>query len=174
MKKVEVVPPNPNWEIDFQKESQQIANIFGENAIAIHHIGSTSIPGIYAKPVIDLLVEVKEITKVDEKNAEMESFGYTIMGEFGIVGRRYFRKDNSVGIRTHHVHVFEVGSTEVKRHLAFRDYLIAHPEDAQKYSVLKQELAAKYPHDIEAYMDGKDSFIKEMEKKAVEWFGERG
>ncbi|KKD37558.1 GrpB family protein [Limnoraphis robusta] len=173
MRKVEVVPPNPNGQEDFQKESQQIANIFGENAIAIHHIGSTSIPRIYAKPIIDLLVEVKEITKVDEKNDEMQSFGYTIMGEFGIVGRRYFRKDNLAGIRTHHVHVFEVGSTEVKRHLAFRDYLIAHPEDAQKYSLLKQELAAKYPHDIEAYMDGKDSFIKEMEKKAIEWFGER-
>ncbi|MGB3193363.1 MAG: GrpB family protein [Limnoraphis sp.] len=168
MRKVEVVPPNPNWKQDFQKESQQIANIFGENLIDIHHIGSTSIPDIYAKPIIDLLVVVKDITKVDEKNAEMESFGYTIMGELGIIGRRYFRKDNSAGIRTHHVHVFAVGSTEIKRHLAFRDYLITHLEEAQQYSVLKQELAAKYPDNIEGYMDGKDSFIKEVEKKAIE------
>lgn len=169
MRKVEVVPHDPTWRNQFEAESKQIANAFDENVVAIHHIGSTSVPNIHAKPIIDLLVEVQNITQVDAQNSAMESLGYTVMGAFGIPGRRYFRKDNSDNIRTHHVHVFEVGSPHVERHLVFRDYLIAHPEDAQRYSELKRELATKYPTDIEQYMDGKDGLIKELEQKATQW-----
>lgn len=91
------------------------------------------------------------------------------MGEFGIPGRRYFRKDNQDGDRTHHLHIFEAGSAEVVRHLTFRDYMIAHPQDAQKYSELKHELAKKHPQNIDGYMDGKDGFIKAMDEKADQW-----
>lgn len=157
------------WREAFAKESKQVAVAMGENVVAIHHIGSMAIPSIYAKPIIDLLVEVKKITKVDEQNAVMETLDYEAMGELGIPGRRYFRKHNAAGVRTHHIHAFEAGSVEVKRHLAFRDYMIAHPEDAQKYSELKRVLAKKYPQDIYGYMDGKDGFIREMERKALEW-----
>jgi GrpB-like predicted nucleotidyltransferase (UPF0157 family) len=141
----------------------------GENVVAVHHIGSTSILDIYAKPIIDLLVEVKDISKVDGQNSSMELLNYAVMGEFGIPGRRYFRKNDQEGIRTHHVHTFQVGSEQVERHLAFRDYMIAHPEDAQRYSELKRKLARKYPTNIDGYMDGKDEFIKEMDKKAAQW-----
>jgi GrpB-like predicted nucleotidyltransferase (UPF0157 family) len=99
----------------------------------------------------------------------MESLGYEVMGEFGIPGRRYFRKHNKEAIRTHQIHAFESGSMEVERHLAFRDYLIAHPEDAHKYSELKKELAEKHPHGPDEYMDGKDSFIKEIDRRAARW-----
>ncbi len=126
MRKVEVVEHNREWQDLFAIESVCVARALGQNAIAIHHIGSTAIPNIYAKPIIDLLVEVKDINEVDLHNSFMESFDYQRMGEFGIIGRRYFRKDNSWGIRTHHVHVFEVNSPEIQRHLAFRDYMIAH------------------------------------------------
>ena len=71
--------------------------------------------------------------------------------------------------RTHHVHIFQAGSSEISRHLAFRDYMIAHPEEARKYSELKQKLAIQYKGDIDGYCDGKDAFVKEMEKKAVQW-----
>jgi GrpB-like predicted nucleotidyltransferase (UPF0157 family) len=91
------------------------------------------------------------------------------MGEFGIPGRRYFRKSDAAGIRTHHVHTFQVGSPEIERHLVFRDYMIAHPDDAQNYSELKHLLAKQYPNDIDGYMDGKDEFIKEMDRKAAAW-----
>ena len=91
------------------------------------------------------------------------------MGEFGIAGRRYFRKDNQEGVRTHHIHAFTVDSDQVKRHLAFRDYMMAHPVDAQRYSELKRRLAKKYPTNIDGYMDGKDGFIREIDKKAEEW-----
>ncbi|HEY9669805.1 MAG TPA: GrpB family protein [Coleofasciculaceae cyanobacterium] len=169
MRKVEVVPHNPKWRDAFEAESTYITDVLSENLVSIHHIGSTAIPSIYAKPIIDVLVVVKDITKVDEHSSVMRSLGYEVMGEYGIPGRRYFRKDNQAGIRTHHIHTFEVGSPQIKRHLAFRDYLITHPEDAQRYSKLKRELAEQHPHNIDGYMDGKDSFIQEIDKKAARW-----
>jgi GrpB-like predicted nucleotidyltransferase (UPF0157 family) len=168
-RKVAVVPHDRHWQSLFADESQQLAIAFGDNAIAIYHIGSTSIETIYAKPIIDILIEVGDIAKVDDLHDSIESLGYLAMGEFGIAGRRFFRKDNGNDIRTHHVHTFEVGSAQVIRHLAFRDYLRSHPEDAQQYSNLKQQLAQKYPDDIESYIDGKDAFIKEIDRKATVW-----
>lgn len=167
-RKVEVVPHDPQWRVSFLEESKQIALAMGENVVTIHHIGSTAIPNIYAKPIVDFLIEVKDLAKVDDRNPAMTAIGYEAMGEFGIAGRRFFRK-NMAGKRTHHLHAFEAESPEVKRHLAFRDYTIAHPEVAQKYSELKRELAKKYPEDIESYMNGKNGFIKQVEKKALEW-----
>jgi GrpB-like predicted nucleotidyltransferase (UPF0157 family) len=99
----------------------------------------------------------------------MESLGYEVKGEFGIPGRRYFRKDNQEGVRTHQIHAFETGSAEVERHLAFRDYMIANPEDAQRYSDLKRKLAEEHPQSMDEYMDGKDDFIKETDRRAAQW-----
>ncbi|MEH2332077.1 GrpB family protein [Nostoc sp.] len=168
--KVEVVPYNPIWRGKFDDESKYVALTLGENVVAIHHIGSTAIPYIYAKPIIDLLVEVENITKVDDHSLGMEALGYEVMGEFGIPGRRFFRKENETGTRTHHVHTFTASSPQVERHLAFRDYMIAHPEDAHKYSELKRKLAKQYTNDMIRYMDGKDGFIKEMQNKALVWW----
>jgi GrpB-like predicted nucleotidyltransferase (UPF0157 family) len=153
----------------FEVESKSVADALGGNVVAVHHIGSTAIPSIYAKPIIDLLIEVKDIIEVDRQNLAMESLGYEVMGELGIPSRRFFRKDNQESVRTHHIHTFEIASAQVERHLAFRDYMLAHPEDAQKYSELKRELARKYPQNIDRYMDGKDVFIKEMDNKAAQW-----
>jgi GrpB-like predicted nucleotidyltransferase (UPF0157 family) len=169
MRKVEVVPHNPGWRDAFEAEAKHVAAALGENVVAIHHIGSTAIPDIYAKPVLDLLVEVRDITEVDGQSPAMESRGYEVMGEYGIPGRRYFRKDNQEGVRTHNIHAFETGSAEVERHLAFRDFMIAHPGDAQRYSELKRRLAEEYPQSIDRYMDGKDGFIKEMDRRAARW-----
>jgi GrpB-like predicted nucleotidyltransferase (UPF0157 family) len=169
LRKVEVVPHNPNWLNLFEIESKQIAIALGENVIKVHHIGSTSIETIYAKPIIDILVEVSSITKVDEQNSLMQSLGYQCMGEFGIKNRRFFLKDDLTGIRTHHIHVFEVNSDQVVRHLTFKDYLNVHLEQAQAYSILKQSLAEKYPDDIDRYVAGKSGFIQEIDRKAAEW-----
>jgi GrpB-like predicted nucleotidyltransferase (UPF0157 family) len=169
MSKVEVVPHNPLWRDAFEEEAKHVAAALGDTVAAIHHIGSTAIPKIYAKPVVDLLVEVRDITEVDGRSSAMASFGYDVMGEYGIPGRRYFRKDNQEGIRTHHIHAFEAGSAEVTRHLAFRDYMIAHPEDAQRYSELKRKLAKEHPQSIDRYMDGKEGFIKEIDRRAAQW-----
>ncbi|NMF85843.1 GrpB family protein [Nodosilinea sp. P-1105] len=170
MRHVTVVPPDPAWSRSFETESKLLSQALGtNNVVAIHHIGSTAIPHIYAKPVIDVLVEVQAIAEVDTCNGAMAELGYAALGEYGLIGRRYFRKDNAQGDRTHHVHVFQAGSSEVSRHLAFRDYLMVHPDAAQQYSDLKRTLATHYPNDIDGYMDGKDAFVKTLEKQALIW-----
>lgn len=169
MRKVEVVPYDSKWREAFEVESKLVTDALGENVIAIHHIGSTAIPGIYAKPIIDLLVEVKDIVKVDGQTLSMELLSYEVMGEYGIPGRRYFRKSSQEGVRTHHVHTFKVGSEHVECHLAFRDYMIARPEDAQSYSELKRGLAREHSTNIDRYVNGKEEFVKEMNQKAVQW-----
>jgi GrpB-like predicted nucleotidyltransferase (UPF0157 family) len=168
-RKVIVVPHDLSWQRAFLDESQHLASALGDNMVNIYHIGSTSIPTIYAKPIIDILIAVKDLAKVDDLIISIEALGYIGMGEFGITGRRFFKKDNSEGIRTHHIHTFETGSPQIDRHLAFRDYLISHPETALEYSELKQQLAQKYPTDIESYMDGKAEFIGEIDEKAARW-----
>lgn len=165
MRKVVVVPHDPKWREIFEHEEKCLSHVLGENVVAIYHIGSTAIPGIYAKPIIDILVEVKDIASVDDP-LPMVSLGYEAIGEFGIANRLYFRKESSQK-RTHHVHIFEAGSAQVARHLAFRDYMIAHPEEAEEYSELKRTLARDHSTDIEKYMDGKDEFIKAIDEKAA-------
>lgn len=174
MKTVKVVPYVPEWRDAFEVESTSIAGALGDNVVDVHHIGSTAIPGIYAKPIIDVLVEVKDLVKVDAQNLAMQAIGYDAKGEYGIPQRRYFRKNSSdkngsEGRRTHHLHIYEVGSHQVARHLAFRDYMIAHPETAQKYSGLKRKLAREHSTNRAKYIDGKDGFIKAIDRKALQW-----
>jgi len=168
-KRVEVVSHDPAWRREFEIEAKEIRRVLEDNLVAIHHIGSTAIPGIHAKPVIDFLVEVEDLVRLDDQTRKMIDLGYEAMGEFGIPGRRYFRKDSSPGTRTHNIHSFKTGSPGLDRHLAFRDYLIAHTLEAEEYSALKRKLAAEFPNDIEGYMDGKDAYIKRIEAKAIEW-----
>ncbi len=136
---------------------------------AVHHIGSTAVPGLRAKPVVDMLAEVADLACLDGQNDRLEALGYEVMGEFGMSGRRYFRKNNPEGGRTHQLHVFEAGSPQVRRHLDFRDFLRAHPEHALAYAHLKSELAERFPWDISAYTDGKDLFIRDMDARASAW-----
>ncbi|MGN1386985.1 MAG: GrpB family protein [Bacillus sp. (in: firmicutes)] len=167
MRKVEVVPHREEWAELFIEESEKLKEVYGDEIIDIYHIGSTSIPTIHAKPVIDLMVEVADIERIDGYNEQMKQLNYEALGENGIPNRRFFMKggDN----RTHHVHIFEKGDAEIERHLAFRDYMMAHPEEAQEYSRLKQELAKRFPENMDEYIAGKDSFIKFIDRKAAEW-----
>ena len=167
---VRVIPHDPNWQYAFNIEASRITQALGEPAVTTHHIGSTAIPGIVAKPVIDILLEVERIERLDQQVTTMQGLGYDALGEYGIPGRRYFRKNDHNGTRTHHVHGFLAGSDEAMRHVAFRAYMVAHPSEAQAYGVLKAQLASLHSDDIEAYMDGKDSFIKERERLALEWW----
>ena len=166
--KIYMVPHDPQWRQEFQQETEKIAAALGGAVVAVHHIGSTAIPTIYAKPIIDMLLVVNDIQALDEKQTNMEALGYESLGEFGIPGRRYFRRDNALGDRTHQIHAFESDSPQITRHLAFRDYMIDNPDTAQEYSDLKRELAAKYPNDSEAYMDGKDEFIQEIDRRTAQ------
>jgi GrpB-like predicted nucleotidyltransferase (UPF0157 family) len=167
-RRIKVVPYDPKWPGLFEREAEEITSVFGGEVVAIHHIGSTAIPHVSAKPIIDVLVEVQDIEKVDCFNEAMINRGYQPRGEFGIPGRRYFIKGCDA-TRTHHLHIFQTGHPSIERHLNFRDYMIAHPEEAQAYSHLKEELAQRFPDDIESYMAGKDGLIKETERKARTW-----
>jgi GrpB-like predicted nucleotidyltransferase (UPF0157 family) len=171
MNEVEVVPHDPRWRDAFHAEAKRVAAALGAGVVAIHHVGSTAIPGIHAKPVIDLLVEVTDLAGVDARAPAMASLGYEAMGEYGIPGRRYFRRDDGEGTRTHNLHAFRAGSAEVERHLAFRDYMTAHPAEARDYGDLKRKLAAEHPRSMDGYMDGKDGFIREMDRRAARWRG---
>lgn len=166
---IRVVRHDPGWSARFDAEAGRIAAAVGEVAVRIHHIGSTAIPQTKAKPIIDLLLEVASLGALDQKAPMLEALGYEAMGEFGIPGRRYFRRDDSSGTRTHQVHAFEAGVPDVVRHVAFRDYMRAHPLVAEEYGVLKERLAHAHPHDMAAYMDGKDAFVKEHERRALLW-----
>ena len=167
--KVVVEPYDPRWVGMFGMESAMVGRALGSNMVAIHHIGSTTIRTIHAKPIIDMLVEVANLDAVDAHNRAMEALGYEAMGEFGIAGRRYFRKDDDAGVRTHHVHTFATGCPHIERHLAFRDFMLEHPDWARRYSDLKRNLARAHPDDIQSYMDGKDAFIKDIDIRAATW-----
>lgn len=166
-RKVEVVSYRPEWKDKFSNEKQQLEGLYGIEAIHIHHIGSTSIPGISAKPIIDILLEVKNLSSAGRYEYGMRNLGYEPKGENGIPGRRYFQKGGRK--RTHHVHMYESGHPDIRRHLLFRDYLISHPDRAEEYAELKMTLAKRFPFHIKGYVEGKDSWIKETERLAEEW-----
>ena len=170
MRKVEVFSDSENWKWMFTEEARKLKAIFGDEIVNIHHIGSTSVPELKAKPIIDILPVVRDIHIVDEFTYEMRKIGYDPKGENGIPERRYFQKggDN----RTHHVHIYQLGSYEIKRHLAFRDYLLFHPEVKKCYGQLKEQLVEKFPYAIESYINGKEQLVKEIEVKALEWYKE--
>ena len=168
---IRVVPYDALWPAEYEAEAKRIRDAVGEVAVALHHIGSTAVRGLSAKPIIDILLEASDLAELDARSPRMEALGYEAKGEFGIRGRRYFRRDNELGIRTHQVHAFDVNSEQLDRHLAFRDYLISHPEVAEAYGDLKRGLATRFPTDINAYMEGKDSFVKHYEAEALAWRG---
>ena len=165
---IEVVAYNPQWPARFAQEKNLILGVLSAaNIVDIHHIGSTSVEGLSAKPIIDILLEVHSLEALDAESGQMQNLGYRVKGEFGIPGRRYFHKGSNQ--RSHHVHAFMTGSSEVQRHLAFRDYLREFPHIRDQYGQLKLEAASLHSDNIEQYMDHKNSFIKHHQQLAMEW-----
>lgn len=172
MRRTEIVPWTEKWFDLYRKEEVLLRSIFLNELLEIHHIGSTSVPQIgFAKPIIDILIVVKDIMKVDEYNEQMIHNGYVPRGEQGIVGRRYFPKGGDH--RTHHVHIYEVGNINIERHLNFKEYLMNHPDEAKKYGELKLHLAKQSPDNVRVYQAGKEAFCTEIVKKAMKWASER-
>ncbi|HEY4670198.1 MAG TPA: GrpB family protein [Tepidiformaceae bacterium] len=155
---IEVVDYDPEWPALFEAEAERIRAACGRVVVEIEHIGSTSVPGLAAKPIIDIMPGVEDIAGARARlEAGMRGLGYESLGEYGIPGRLYFRK----GVpRSHHVHVFEVGKPEWRKHLLFRDYLRAHGEAVEEYAAMKRRLAARHRTAREAYTDAKSPFIQ--------------
>ena len=169
MRTIEVVDYRPEWEKMFQEEAKKIQKILGKNCIAIYHIGSTSVKGLAAKPIIDIMPVVRDISLVDAHDPEFRALGYDCRGEFGIPGRRYLRKGGDE--RTHQIHIFQADDQHnIRRHLAVRDYLRSHEAARAAYAELKKKLAQRFPYDIEGYCDGKEEFVQRMEALALDWY----
>ncbi len=161
LRKVELTLPNPEWPSLYEEAVQEIQTILQDNLSSIHHIGSTAIPNIYAKPIVDVLPVVKDLNLVDALNPAFIALGYQCMGEYGIPGRRFYWKSKEK--RTHNVHLFAEGSAQIERHLAFKQFMQEHPDDAQAYSIIKCCLAEVFPYDIDNYVHGKSSFVQRID-----------
>ena len=162
---IQLVEHNPHWKEQFEAEAKLIKKVFGSEMVALYHIGSTAIPGIKAKPIIDILGEVKDIQEVPSFNIPMSRIGYQAKGEMGITGRQYFRKGKGI-LHTHHLHIFQTGHPEIRRHLAFVDFLKNHPSEAQAYGQLKEKLVQEFREKPEEYTSAKTNFIKAIDERA--------
>lgn len=154
---VTVADYDPRWPVLFQEERARIAEALGELALAIEHVGSTAVPGLAAKPVIDIMIGVRELAAGERCVAALEDLGYEYRGDGGIPDRHYFRRGAP---RTHHIHLVAFGGDFWDRHIRFRDLLRERPDVAEQYAALKRQLAAQYRTDRLAYTEAKTPFIE--------------
>jgi GrpB-like predicted nucleotidyltransferase (UPF0157 family) len=154
---------DPRWPQMFEEEKVRILKAVRGLDVTVEHVGSTSVLGLAAKPIIDIMALVPEPATGEKSVAPLTAIGYEYRGELGIPGRFYFNK----GVpSTHHLHMYPFGHPEIERHLLFRDYLRAQPDAAREYAELKRALAEKYRDDREAYTEAKTEFIHATEAKA--------
>ena len=163
--KVDLSAPDSLWSAEFEQSKTLLSSIFGQNLLDIQHVGSTSIRGISAKPILDIGVVLKDLEKLDI--AAMEHSGYRYMGPRNPAASRhlffkYADSDQHDDIALEHVHCYGPDDSDFKILVGFRDYLNEHPDIAAEYDALKKDLAAKYPDDRFAYSDGKRSFIERI------------
>ena len=167
---------DPNWPTLFEQERTRIENALGSFALAIEHVGSTAVPGLPSKPIIDLLIGVSSLEEAQERCIEpMEALGYNFIPEYAswLPGELFFRK-GPPGPWTHHVHLMEPFCPRWEALLVFRDYLRAHPEAARAYAAIKRALAASSKDNIGAYRNGKNTFVEETTAKARAWRANAG
>lgn len=156
---VELFPHNEQWHQFFAEEKAKLQSAVGDYVSAVEHIGSTSICGISAKPILDITAAIDSKENGEKCIAPLENLGYEYRGENGIIGRFYFVKGKP---RTHHLHMLLSDSDELRNHLFFRDYLRTNPERAAEYDKLKKDLARKYKNNRDAYLDGKAEFVESI------------
>ncbi len=164
-----IEPYNPDWVLEFEKIKEDVEISFGSKALAIEHVGSTSVPGMSAKHCIDVLVVVKDFDGFAEEKSKMVELGYAWEDEYINPHTVLFFKERADKSKTVNIHVCPQGSFDEEQFLVGRDYLRAHPERAQMYSNLKAELSAKYPSDYPAYRDAKQPFLAETKALALVW-----
>ena len=147
------------WLEAFEEECDRLVAAVGPLALAIEHVGSTSVPGLCAKPVIDIAIGVTDLLTGKECVGPLSDIAYEYKGDAGIPGRHFFAKGNPEN-RTHYVHVEPLNSVLWRNHILFRDYLRCHPDEAAIYGQLKRALAEKFSEDRDAYALGKNNYIE--------------
>lgn len=166
--RVELVAHRERWRVAAVEEGQRLKQALGPTLITVHHVGSTAIPGIVAKPILDLIPVVRDVSELDLLKNALEQSGYEWWGELGLPSRRYCTKnDPQTGRRMVQLHCYTVGSPEIERHLVFRDYLRQKPELARAYEAEKVRCQRLFPEDSHAYGDCKGAWIKAVESAAL-------
>ena len=159
-RRVQGLPHDPCWTQGFLRIRDELREALGPLALAIEHVGSTTVPGLSAKPIIDIDVVIRDDSQLSAAIAALATIGYRHEGDLGIPGREAFKYDGNARLPRHHLYVCPQDSPELRRHLAFRDYLRAHPGAAAEYSRVKEAGAALYPDDIDRYIEHKSPFIE--------------
>jgi GrpB-like predicted nucleotidyltransferase (UPF0157 family) len=170
--KLIIVPYDPEWPILFSQLGLRLREALRAIALRIDHIGSTSIAGLAAKPIIDIQISVAEFEPLDVYRLPLENLGYVFRATNPELTKRYFRE--RPGERRTHIHVRRSGSWAEQFALLFRDYMRSHDEDVQAYATLKYDLAEKYQEDRQRYTDAKAPLIWEIMRKADRWSQETG
>ncbi len=166
---IRIVDHDPAWAPMFQQAADDIVAVMLGAVVQLHHIGSTAIPRSNATPVIEMLLETPTLDALDASTRRLVDVGYEAMGEFGIKGWRYFRRDSDAGQRTHQIRARSAGSHNVLPHLAFRDYVCANSCSVLAYSVLKARLAPAHGADMRGYNARKHAFVSEHQQLALLW-----
>jgi GrpB-like predicted nucleotidyltransferase (UPF0157 family) len=160
---IRLAPYEAGWARLYEEEKARLQAAVGDQVLDIQHVGSTAIPGIVAKPIIDIAIAVASFEAAYVCVAPIEALGYEYRGEHGIPRRHYFvLRDPDSGKTLVHVHVRERDGPGWEKQILFRDYMRAHPQATAEYAALKQDLAARYPHDRLSYTEGKTSFIEHI------------
>lgn len=166
MKKHVVVEPyNEEWKSDFIAIRDELDTVLKDIVLRIEHIGSTSVEGLSAKPVIDVDVVIKDTTVLPDVISALQTIGYFHEGDLGIPGREAFKYEGKEHLRKHHLYVCSQDSEELKRHITFRDYLRSNPDAVEEYSKIKEEAANLYPWDIDKYIEHKSPVIEMIYKR---------
>jgi GrpB-like predicted nucleotidyltransferase (UPF0157 family) len=165
---IRIVDHDPRWPLLAQEELRRVADALGDRAVRLEHVGSTSVPGLGAKPIIDMQVSVADIERLDDYVGPLEALGYLFAPDPAFPDYHYFAKPHARP-RTHHLHVCQAGSQQELRHLAVRDYLRAHAHEAAEYEALKRALVRDHPQDRLAYVAGKDGYMLDLEARAMRW-----
>ena len=163
-RKVVVLPYREEWKADFEKISRELRAALKDLAIEIEHVGSTSVEGLSAKPCIDIDVVIEDYSVFDAVVDRLASIGYIHEGDLGIKGREAFKYSDKPHLESHHLYVCPQDSEELRRHVAFRDFLRNNPDAAAKYGMIKEKAAALYPNDIDKYIEYKSPCIEEIYK----------
>lgn len=161
-KNVVVLPYDPKWKNDFEEIKQEIVNAVGDLILRIEHVGSTSVEGLSAKPIIDIDVVISDYSVFDSIISRLSTIGYIHEGDLGIKDREAFKYSDKPHLRKHHLYVCPQNSKELLRHITFRDFLRNNPEAVKKYSKVKENGAKLFPDNMDKYIEHKSPCIEEL------------
>ena len=161
---VVVVEYDARWPAQFEELRARVWPAVADFAATVEHVGSTSVPGLAAKPIIDMTVVVARHSDVARTIERLATIGYRHIGDLGIEGREAF--DESAGLPRHNLYVCREGTIGIVNQIAVRDYLRGHPDAARRYGELKKRLAAEFPNDIDRYVFGKTDFVLDVLRRA--------